>query len=75
MRLRWRATSPRACGATAAVVDLKREADALYTTYRSEAVRHALLGVGAIVVLLAFALRSAQRVLMGAVARRGRSSR
>jgi predicted exporter len=51
-------------GVRAAVVDLKREADALYTTYRSEALRHALLGVGAIVVLLAFALRSGQRVLM-----------
>ena len=46
----------------ALVIDLKHEADALYVTYRSEALRHALFGVAAIVVLLAFALRSGRRV-------------
>jgi predicted exporter len=59
-----RAVASNAGGAATAVVDLKREADALYTTYRSEALRHALLGVVGIIVLLAFVLRSGQRVVM-----------
>jgi predicted exporter len=53
-----------AAGGRALVVDLKREADALYAGYRTEAFRHAIAGLGAIVVLLALALRSGRRVFM-----------
>ena len=46
----------------AALLDLKAEADALYGGYLAAAGRLALLGLAAIVVLLAVALRSAARV-------------
>ncbi len=44
------------------LLDLKRESDELYRTYRREAVSHAALGLAAIVVLLLIALRSPRRV-------------
>jgi predicted exporter len=47
---------------TALVLDLKGEADALYSTYLSQIVRLSLLGLGAIVLLLLIALRSPVRV-------------
>ncbi len=47
----------------ATVLDLKRQANALYRTYLAEAVRLALAGLVAIAVLLAVALRSAARML------------
>jgi predicted exporter len=46
----------------AVLLDLKRESDDLYRTYRREAVSHALLGIAAIVVLLFTVLRSPRRV-------------
>ena len=49
-------------GARAVVLDLKGESDALYRTYRAEALTHSLLGAAAIVVLLAASLRSPRRV-------------
>jgi predicted exporter len=45
------------------LLDLKGEADRLYSGYLTEAVRLALAGVGAIVLLLLCALRSPLRVL------------
>lgn len=53
---------PAPPGAQAVFLDLKRESDALYRTYRGEALAHSLLGGAAIVVLLFVALRSARRV-------------
>jgi predicted exporter len=47
---------------SAVVLDLKGEADALYSTYLSQIVRLSLLGLGAIVLLLLIALRSPIRV-------------
>lgn len=44
-------------------VDMKTEFDALYSGYMDEAVQLSLAGCGAIVVLLAFALRSTARLL------------
>jgi predicted exporter len=49
-------------GARAVLLDLKRETELLYRTYRAEALAHALLGAAAIVVLLAASLRSPRRV-------------
>ncbi len=49
--------------AHATVLDLKRQADALYRTYLDEAIRLALGGLAAIAVLLAVALRSPLRML------------
>lgn len=46
----------------ATVLDLKNEADALYSGYLSDAMRLSLLGFGAILALLLFSLRSARRV-------------
>jgi predicted exporter len=46
----------------AVLLDLKAEADRLYSGYLSEAARLALAGLGAIVLLLALALRSPGRV-------------
>jgi predicted exporter len=46
----------------AALLDLKGEADRLYSGYLSEAVRLAIAGFGAIVLLLSVALRSFARV-------------
>jgi predicted exporter len=43
-------------------VDLKREADALYVNYLREDIRMSLVGLAAIVALLAAALRDARRV-------------
>lgn len=45
-----------------AVLDLKSETNALYSTYLREAVRFSLLGLAAIVLLLLIALRSPARV-------------
>ncbi len=45
-----------------AVLDLKSETNALYSTYLREAVRFSLLGLAAIVLLLLAALRSPARV-------------
>ena len=47
----------------AVVLDVKNEADALYSTYLSQIVRLSLYGLGAIVLLLLVALRSPTRVL------------
>ena len=47
----------------AVVLDLKRQADALYGTYLAEAVRLALAGLAAIMLLLLAALRSLARML------------
>lgn len=47
----------------AVFLDLKAETDSLYQRYLSEATRLAAGGAGAIVLLLAFALRSPRRVL------------
>ena len=49
-------------GAEVVVLDLKRESDALYSGYLSEAVRLSLAGLAAILLLLAATLRSAARV-------------
>ncbi len=49
-------------GTRAVLLDFKRESDALYRTYRAEALRHSLLGALAITVLLFASLRSARRV-------------
>jgi predicted exporter len=49
-------------GAHAVLLDLKGESDALYRTYRAEALAHSLLGAVAIVVLLFASLRSLRRV-------------
>ena len=51
-----------AAPARATVLDLKGEANALYETYLTEAVRLSLLGLAAITVLLLAALRSPLRV-------------
>jgi predicted exporter len=45
------------------LIDLKRETDALYGSYRAEAFRNALAGVAAIVLLLAVTLRSPGRII------------
>lgn len=45
-----------------AVLDLKSETDALYSTYLREAVKYSLFGLAAIVLLLLAALRSPARV-------------
>ena len=47
----------------ALVLDLKGEADALYSTYLTQIVKLSLIGLGAIVVLLLLTLRSPRRVL------------
>jgi predicted exporter len=47
----------------ATVLDIKGEADALYSTYLLEAVRLSLAGFAAIVILLLIALRSLTRVV------------
>jgi predicted exporter len=44
------------------LLDVKRESEVLYQTYRREVVNYALLGAGAIVVLLFGSLRSPRRV-------------
>ena len=44
------------------MLDLKRESDALYRSYLDEALRYALAGAAAIVVLLFASLRSPRRV-------------
>jgi predicted exporter len=49
--------------AGAIVLDLKSASDELYQAYRREALRNALLGAAAIVVLLLIALRSPRRVI------------
>jgi predicted exporter len=46
------------------VLDLEREADALYDEYLHEAMRLSLLGLAAIVALLWFALRSVKRAAL-----------
>jgi predicted exporter len=59
---RVRAALAQARGVHAVLLDLKGEADRLYAGYLSEAVRLALAGFGAIVLLLWAALRSLARV-------------
>jgi predicted exporter len=49
-------------GTQIAVLDLKRESDQLYQTYRDEVLRYSLLGAVVIIILLYFSLRSARRV-------------
>jgi predicted exporter len=46
----------------AQVLDLKQESDALYSNYLAEAIHLSLAGFGALIVLLALALRSLRRV-------------
>ncbi len=60
---RVREAVERAAPGQASLLDLKGEADALYSTYLTEAVRLSLAGFAAIVVLLLIALRSFTRVL------------
>lgn len=50
-------------GTSTVLLDLKRESDLLYQTYRVEALMYSLLGAAAIVVLLFASLRSPRRVL------------
>jgi predicted exporter len=50
-------------GTQVVVLDLKREADSLYSGYLSQSVRLSLGGLGAILVLLTVALRSLSRML------------
>lgn len=52
-----------AAPARAMVLDIKGEADSLYSTYLAEAVRLSLAGFAAIVILLGLALRSPMRVV------------
>ena len=49
-------------GTRAVLLDLKRESDSLYRTYRGEALMYSLLGAAAIVLLLFASLRSPRRV-------------
>jgi predicted exporter len=49
-------------GAGAVLLDLKRDADRLYQSYRYEVLKYSLLGAAAIVVLLFASLRAAGRV-------------
>ena len=49
-------------GARAVLLDIKRDADAMFSTYRREAQSHTLLGAAAIAVLLFISLRSPRRV-------------
>jgi predicted exporter len=49
-------------GDEARVLDLKQESDALYASYLAEAIHLSLAGFGALIVLLAIALRSLARV-------------
>jgi predicted exporter len=60
---RVRSAVSTAAAGEAVVLDLKSEADALYSTYLSEVVRSAIAGFVAIVVLLLIVLRSALRVV------------
>lgn len=53
----------QALGAEVPVLDLKAESERLLAGYRLEALRLTALGMGAIVLLLAFGLRSARAVL------------
>lgn len=46
----------------AVLLDLKRESDQLYQTYRREVINYSLLGAGAIALLLLLSLRSPRRV-------------
>ena len=60
---RVRSAVEEAAPGQATVLDIKGEADALYSTYLSEAVRLSLAGFAAIVILLLIALRSPVRVV------------
>lgn len=60
---RVRSAVEKAAPGQATVLDIKGEADALYSTYLSEAVRLSLAGFAAIVILLLIALRSPLRVI------------
>ena len=53
---------PAPAGTQALLLDLKRESDQLYRSYRREALTYSLLGGAAIVLLLFASLRSARRV-------------
>lgn len=50
-------------GVSITLLDIKHEADALYGSYQSEAIRLSLLGLAAIVLLLLVTLRSVTRVM------------
>jgi predicted exporter len=52
-----------AASGNAVVLDIKREADMLYSTYLSDVVQLSLAGFAGIIVLLLWALRSPLRVL------------
>jgi predicted exporter len=60
---RVRSAVEKAAPGQASVLDIKGEADSLYSTYLSEAVRLSLAGFAAIVILLFVALRSPTRVI------------
>lgn len=49
-------------GVSVMALDIKRESDALYANYQSEAIRLSLLGFGAILLLLLATLKSLRRV-------------
>lgn len=61
--VRVRSAVESAAPGQATVLDIKGEADTLYSTYLLEAVRLSLAGFVAIVALLLFALRSPMRVI------------
>ena len=52
----------KVAGGQAVLLDLKRESDQLYQSYRKEAITYSLLGVAAIIALLFISLRSPRRV-------------
>jgi predicted exporter len=58
------ATASLGDSASAYLLDLKRESDALYDEYLHEAMRLSLAGLAAIVALLGFALRSLKRAAL-----------
>lgn len=60
---RVRSAVEQAAAGQASVLDIKGEADSLYSTYLAEAVRLSLAGFAAIVILLFVALRSPARVI------------
>lgn len=57
----WRLDAPPTCS-QAVLLDLQRESEHLYRTYRAEVINYSLLGAAVIVVLLFGSLRSPRRV-------------
>ncbi|MDB5804356.1 MAG: hypothetical protein JWN73_1678 [Betaproteobacteria bacterium] len=57
------AAQAKADGKQAVLLDIKRDADRMFSSYRREAESHTLLGALAITILLFISMRSARRVL------------